>query len=436
LYRRVAQVKMFHYTSVLSVLIGTLWLTSTYGSAIPSAKVLEDRQTVYHWVDTWTSMPQLVEQSNLPPAPFTASNAVFNDATLRQTLHLSIGAQNIRIQISNTFGGSDLTIDAASIALPTGGKAGVSSIQAETLKGLTFNNGYESVTIPKGSVAYTDSIDFAVEPQSMLTVSLYLSKGQSGTSITGHPGSRTMSWMQKGGQKVNATTISGASTLHWYFVSGVEAWAPQNTSAFIILGDSITDGRASTDDGNNRWPDDLLARMQTAGLTNIGVNNQAAGGNSVLTGGLGPTLLTRYTRDAINQAGVKYLCIFEGVNDIGSAGTDSGTQTQIGNNLIAAFKQIARDAKKAGIYTIGATITPFGGNGYSYPTREATRQTVNKWILNSGGVFDATVDFDKVVRDPNQASQLASQYDSGDHLHPNVAGYQAMAKAFNITVFS
>ena len=133
-----------------------------------------------------------------------------------------------------------------------------------------------------------------------------------------------------------------------YFISGVESWVPKNYSSFIILGDSITDGRGSTDDGNNRWPDLLLAKMQKNQLAHIGVNNQAAGGNRVLADGLGPSLISRYKRDGINQAGVKYIMIFEGVNDIGSAGTDQGTQTNIGNQLISAFTQIAADAKKAG----------------------------------------------------------------------------------------
>lgn len=133
-----------------------------------------------------------------------------------------------------------------------------------------------------------------------------------------------------------------------YFLSGVESWAPANSSSFVILGDSITDGRGSTDDANNRWPDLVLAKMQKNQLTQIGVNNQAAGGNRVLADGLGPSLISRYTRDAITQAGVKYIMIFEGVNDIGSAGTDSGTQTTIGDQLIAAFTTIAADAKKAG----------------------------------------------------------------------------------------
>ncbi|KAK3685202.1 SGNH hydrolase-type esterase domain-containing protein [Podospora appendiculata] len=389
-----------------------------------------------HWVDTWTSMPQLVESSNMPPSPYS-SGGVFKDATLRQTLHLSIGAERLRIQISNTFGGSDLPITAASIAFPTGGKAGVAGIDTSTLKQLTFKDGAESITIPKGQVAYTDPIDFKVDPQTMITVSLYSKAGQSGSSITGHPGSRTTSYMQTGNQ-VNASTIAGASAKHWYFVSAVEAWAPADTSALVILGDSITDGRGSTDDANNRWPDLLLARMQKAGLNNIGVNNQAAGGNTVLSGGLGPPLLTRYKRDGITQQGVKYVLIFEGVNDIGGGATDAGSQNGIASRLQDAFKQIATECRAAGIKVFAATITPFGGSGQSYsnPTREQTRVKVNAWILaNAGGIFDGVVDFSKMIGDASTKSQLAKAYDGGDHLHPNVAGYQAMADGFPLDIF-
>lgn len=178
--------------------------------------------------------------------------------------------------------------------------------------------------------------------------------------------------------------------------------------------------------------------MQKSGVTNIGVNNQAAGGNTVLTGGLGPPLMQRYKRDLLETAGVKYAVIFEGVNDIGGAGTDSSTQQRVGDQLIAAFKQIASDAHKVGIKVIGATITPFGGSGQSYsnPTRDATRQRVNKWILGGGdGSFDATVDFAKIVASSGNAANLASQYDGGDHLHPNPAGYQAIADAFPLDIF-
>lgn len=270
-------------------------------------------------------MPQLVESSNLPPSPFQGSS-MFKDATLRQTVHLSVGVERIRFQISNTFGGSDLPVTAASLAFPAGGKAGVNGIDATSLVGLTFN-GSSSTIVPKGQVVYTDAVNFKAPAQSVITVTLYSQAGQSGNSITGHPGSRTTSWMQQGNH-VNASTVTGASTAHWYFLSAVEAWAPASTSALVILGDSITDGRGSTDNANNRWPDLVLAKMQKSGVANVGVDNQAAGGNTVLTGGLGPPLMQRYKRDLLQTAGVKYAIIFEGVNDIGGGSTDSSTQTR------------------------------------------------------------------------------------------------------------
>ncbi|OTB00503.1 hypothetical protein M426DRAFT_15445 [Hypoxylon sp. CI-4A] len=389
-----------------------------------------------HWVATWTSMPQLVEPNNLPPSPFSGS-AAFKDATLRQTLHLSIGAERLRFQISNTFGGSDLPITEASLALPTGGKAGVNGIDETTLKSLTFN-GSSLVTIPRGEVIYTDPVDFKVDPQAMITVSLYSQAGQSGSSITGHPGSRTTSWMQQGNH-LNSSTVTGASTAHWYFLTAVEAWAPMTTASLVILGDSITDGRGSDDNANNRWPDLLLARMQKEGITNVAVCNQAAGGNTVLTGGLGPPLIQRYKRDLLTTAGVKYALIFEGVNDIGGGSADSGTQSRIGTSLTSSFKTIATEAKAAGLTVFGATITPFGGNGQSYsnPTRDQARQTVNKWILDGGdGSFDAAIDFATFVANPSNAANLATQYDGGDHLHPNVAGYQEIADQFPLDIFT
>ncbi|KAI1498939.1 lipolytic enzyme [Biscogniauxia marginata] len=412
-----------------------LWISCII--AAPAKHSLpKQRQENEHWVATWTSMPQLVEPDNMPPSPFSGS-AAFRDATLRQTLHLSIGAERLRFQISNTFGGSDLPITEASVALPTGGKAGVNGIETTSLKSLTFN-GSSSVTIPVGQVIYTDPVDFEVSSQSMITVSLYSQAGQSGSSITGHPGSRTTSWMQQGNH-VNGSSVVGTSTKHWYFLTAVEAWAPITTAALVILGDSITDGRGSTDDANNRWPDLLLTRMQEEGITDIAVCNQAAGGNTVLTGGLGPPLMQRYKRDLLAVAGVKYALIFEGVNDIGSASADSSTQTRIGDSLITAFKTIASDAKEAGLYIFGATITPFGGSGQSYsnPTRDQTRQTVNKWILAGGdGSFDGVADFAQFVADPSNGANLAAQYDGGDHLHPNVAGYQAIADKFPLDIFN
>jgi lysophospholipase L1-like esterase len=360
------------------------------------------------------------------------------DATLRQTLHMSVGAPKIKIAISNTFGGSDLPITAGSVGLPTGGAAGVSGIQASPLAAITVG-GKASFTVPKGQVVVSDEIDFEVKPQSMITVSLYSQQGQSGSSITGHPGSRTTSWFVQG-NKVNATSFSGTQSVHWYFVSAVHALVPTDTNALVILGDSITDGRGSDDNKNNRWPDLVLARLQSSNHTNVAVCNQAAGGNRVLRDGLGPSLISRYQRDAITQPGVKWVMVFEGVNDIGNEATSTQAQTAVGDALIRAFTQIAADAKKAGLVTIGATITPFGApspaqQGYSDKNREATRQRVNKWIKESG-TFDHVVDFGAMVESKTSPGQLDSKLHGGDYLHPNAAGYKTMSDGFPLNIFS
>ncbi|KAF2841529.1 hypothetical protein M501DRAFT_970115 [Patellaria atrata CBS 101060] len=427
-----------NFQTLVSSFLALSLLSSTVSTAaIDVRELLQHRQangSELHWVDTWTSMPQLVEQNNLPPSPFNGGGAQFRDATLRQTLHMSVGADKIRIEISNTFGGSDLPVTAASIALPTGGQAGVAGIQADTVKAITFG-GSASVVVPRGKVVLSDEIDFPVKPQSMISVSLYFQQGQSGSSITGHPGSRTTSWMQSG-NRVTAATLSGSNTKHWYFISAVQALVPTTTSSLIILGDSITDGRGSDDDKNNRWPDLLLARMQSNGITNVAINNQAAGGNAVLSGGLGPTLMSRYQRDALTRPNVKYVMIFEGVNDLGNGPTSTQGANQLADQLTNAFKTIAADAHKLGYKVFAATITQFTGNGQSYgnPAREAARQRVNNWILTSG-TFDAVIDFAKILGNPSNPSILDSKYDGGDHLHPNVAGYQAVANAFPLDIF-
>lgn len=177
--------------------------------------------------------------------------------------------------------------------------------------------------------------------------------------------------------------------------------------------------------------------MRAEGITKIGMLNQAAGGNAVIRGGLGPPLLTRYERDLLSFPNVKYMILFEGVNDIGGGATDESSQQTIGNNLIAAYEEIANAAKEAGIVTIGCTITPFGGPGqsYSHPNREQTRQRVNEWILTSG-VFDHAIDFGGLLADPNNPDQLLPEYDTGDYLHPNVAGFQHLANQFPLDIFA
>ncbi|CAI7594581.1 unnamed protein product [Penicillium glandicola] len=396
-----------------------------------------------HWVNIWTTMPQLVEPANLPPVPFNGSTSVFNNTTIRQTLQVSLAAQEIRIRLSNAFGTNDLKIANVTIALPAGQEVGVSGLQTETLKTILFD-GSPDVEVPSAGLVVSDPIKFPVEAQSALMIDIYLVEGQPTSSITGHPGSRTTSYLTFGDWTGadNFTDSSVQSTDHWYFISGVEAWLPSESSGFVIVGDSITDGRASTTNGNDRWPDLLLAKMQKHESTsNIAILNQAAGGNRILQDGLGPNVISRLDRDVLAQSGVQYAMIFEGVNDIGEADSDAAAQAEIEKKLVAAYKQIATRVHALGIPIFGATITPFGSSSssdyvqpYSSAEREETRQRINEFIRQSG-VFDAVLDFDQVLRDPQAPSQLLEEFDSGDHLHPSVAGYQKLADYFPLGVF-
>jgi len=305
---------------------------------------------------------------------------------------------------------------------------------------VTFS-GLASVTIPNGALIVSDPINFPIKPQSMLTVTIYTAQGQTTNSITSHPGSRTTSWFSFG-NFVSAPSLTDPSTqsvAHWYFVSAVEVLAPNTTGSFVIVGDSITDGRGSDTDKNNRWPDLVLAKMQASPLTsNIAVVNQAAGGNRILADGLGPNALGRIDRDVLAQSSVSYAMIFEGVNDIGTAAATTAAQQAIGDRLIWSFKQIATRLQTSGIPVFAATITPFSGDPtiqpYSSPVREVTRQRVNTFIKTSG-IFDAVIDFDKLLADPANPSQLNPLYNSGDFLHPNGAGYQRIADNFPLNIF-
>ncbi|KAL0578235.1 hypothetical protein V5O48_003772 [Marasmius crinis-equi] len=377
-------------------------------------------------------MPQLTESSNLPPSPFTQ----FRDTTLRQTVHVSTGAKQVRIRLSNAFGTIDLPITSATVALPLNGAAGASAIDTSTLQNLTFS-GNSSIIIPNGALAVSDPISFPVQPQSMVAVTLYLSQGQASSAITSHPGSRTTAWFCSGNH-VTAADLKGlpgqASVEHWYFLSALEAWSPPTTRAFMIIGDSITDGRGSTTNGNDRWTDQLLARTQANSATSdLAIINQGAGGNRILADGLGPNVLGRVERDVLAHSGVAYAMIFEGVNDIGTA--TAATVSAAGDRVIQAYRQISARVHAMGIPFFGATITPFMGNVYYTPQNEATRQRLNDFIRNSGGVFDAVIDFDAAIRDPGNTQKMNSAYDSGDGLHPNPAGYRTLANAFDLTIF-
>jgi lysophospholipase L1-like esterase len=370
-----------------------------------------------HWVGTWATGPQLTETSNNPPAPGLANN------TLRQVVRVSIGGSRLRLRFSNQYGSGPVTLNAVHLARSTG----TSSIDTSSGKTLTFS-GNGSVTIPTGQIAWSDAFDFALSPLTTVAVTIHF--GAVPTNITGHPGSRTTSYINSGNTLTAANFNGSVTTDHWYYVTGIDVRATVDTRAIVVLGDSITDGRGSTTNGNNRWPDRLAERLQAGESTrNVAVLNLGIGGNTVLSGGLGPTARARFDSDVLGQSGVRYLIVLEGVNDIGYA-----SSAAVGTNLIAAYQEFIDKSHANDILAYGVPILPFGGSGYYTADHESIRQTVNQWVRTSGE-FDAAIDLDAAVRDPGNTVNLLAAYDTGDHLHLNPAGYQAMANAVDLSLF-
>jgi lysophospholipase L1-like esterase len=378
-----------------------------------------------HWVTTWGCGPQLTEPANLPPAPLANS-------TLRQFVHATLGGTHLRVRLSNAYGTNSVTIISAHVALSAGaGSAGSGTINTSTDKALTFH-GAPSANIPPGEAIVSDPFNYDLPALTNLAVSIYFGN-ISATTINGHPGSRTTSFILAS-NVVNAASMTGAaSTAHWYIITGVDVLADSASSAVVTLGDSITDGRGSTTDASDRWPDNLARRLYTNSSTaGVAVVNMGIGGNAIF-GGLGPAAVNRFDRDVLNQSGARWMIVFEGVNDIGGA-ADSGSPT-LATNLIAAYTQFANKAHARGMHAYGATITPFGGHSYYTAAHEAARQTVNTWF-RTNTVYDALIDFDAVVRDPATVTSLLPTYDSGDHLHLNPTGYQAMGNAIDLKMFT
>ncbi|MFD5542977.1 SGNH/GDSL hydrolase family protein, partial [Streptomyces sp. NPDC127079] len=372
-----------------------------------------------HWVATWTAMPQLTEVGNLPPAPFTGETSVLADTTLRQTVRVTTGGHRLRLRFSNAYGDTPLPLTAVTVALPEGGRAGVSAVVPGSVQPVTFS-GRAATVVPVGAQVVSDPVDLELAPGAELTVTAYTAQGQPDHALTSHPGSRTTSYLLRG-DHVQDPDLSGATPVdHWYLLSGVEVRASAGTRAVAVVGDSLTDGRGSTTNGNDRWPDQFYDRLRSVPTTSgIAVINQAAGGNRVLNDGLGPNLLARLDRDVLSSSGVSWLIVFEGVNDIGTAAATPQAQRAVADDLIAAYQQIVVRAHAQGIRVYGATLTPFGGNAYDdgAGVREAARQRVDAWIREPGH-FDAVLDFDRVVRDPADPSRLrAHQHDGAPHHH-------------------
>ncbi len=374
------------------------------------------------WVGTWSTAPQLVEARNMPPEPGLTGN------TLRQILAVSIGGEKLRMKFSNEFSDKPLEIRKVQLAVAKDSSA----IDPATDKTLKFS-GKESINIPAGEAIYSDPIEFDLEPRMELAVTTAF--GKTPASLTGHPGSRTTSYIAEGQNvRSNADFSNSVKTDHWYTINTIEVKREEPAAAIAIIGNSITDGRGSGTNKQNRWPDilsqELLKNPET---DHIGVLNMGIGGNAVLRGGLGPTALERFDRDILQQKGVKWLIIMEGVNDLGYT-PNKEAAFEVADGLISAYKQMIDKAHKEGIKVFGGTITPIDQSFYYKDYREAARQKLNEWIRNSGE-FDAVIDFDKAIRDPENPSVIKSGLHTGDYLHPNEKGYEVMGKAVDLSLF-
>jgi lysophospholipase L1-like esterase len=368
------------------------------------------------WVAAWRSAQQLTDPPNLPPSGLSQQ-------TLRQVVRVSLGGRRVRVHLSNAFGDGPLEIRAARVARSAGGDA----VDPAGDRPLAFG-GEASVTLPAGAEIASDPVDFAVSGLTKVAISLAF--GRTPRAITGHPGWRATAYLGPGDQARSPRFEGTSSIEHGYVLAGIDVPAAASGGAVVALGDSITDGRGSTTDGFDRWTDVLAERLQSSSATRtIAVLNQGIGGNAVLTGGLGPTGAERFARDALGPSGVRWIIVFEGVNDIGSA-----RDSAVAGALVAAYRRFVAAAHQRGLRAYGAPILPFGGSQYSSEVHEAARQAVNQWI-RTRGAFDGVVDFDAAVRDPRDPSRLDSRYDSGDHLHLNPAGYRALAGAVDLALF-
>lgn len=371
-----------------------------------------------HWVGTWATSPQ------------QGGARWFVDQTVRQVVRLSIGGDTLRVRFSNEYGDKPLVIGAARVAL----SAGDGTIRPGTSRVLTFGGAY-SVTVPPNAPVVSDPVVLHAPPLADLAVSLFLPDSTASTGV--HEVAVATTYISTAGDHTGDETFpTDTTTVHWYFLTGVSVTAPSDAGAVVTLGNSITDGTHSTVDANARWPnilaERLLSRRRTA---HVAVLDEGISGNRLLHDIAGPNALARFDRDVLAQPGVRWVVVLLGINDIGFNALERFvTQGVSAQQIIQAQRQLIARAHEAGLKIYGATLTPFEGAVYATPEGEAKREAVNRWIRTSGA-YDGIIDFDAAVRDPAHPQHMRAAYDSGDHLHPNDAGYKAMGEAVDLALF-
>lgn len=360
------------------------------------------------WEATWATAIEFTGPSDMPASSLS-------NRAIRQIIHVSKGGTQLQLKLSNVH--SKEPVDIKSVFIADAKEA--SDIDAKTAKYVTFN-GKRNITIEPGNDITSDVIGYNLKPLQLLSITINYGESTP-VNASSHRGSRTTSYIIKGVAKPKTKFVDAEKVDHWYNIASLDVLRsnPAEANAIVVLGNSITDGRGSTTNKQNRWTDAMAEAL--GGETSV--LNLGIGGNSVLWGGLSEPAVKRFNRDILEQQGVKTLIIFQGVNDIGGS---RGNSEEVAKKLTEAYKNFIDQGHAKGWKVIGATITPFKGNSYYSFFHEAARQVVNEWIRTSGA-FDAVIDFDELVRDPQDPTKLKAEY-SDDWLHLNPTGYAAMGK--------